>query len=127
MASIGMFWERAFGPKRQFATYRDEISVVSSQFSHRVSGSNLLLTVVGTLTNRSDIGWKNVGVEAQFSDKSGGVIDVIPVQHESYGGVMILPHGDAAFKIEGKAARPATDYDIYKLFVRWAKDADAFW
>lgn len=127
MIGFGLLWERAFGPKKEFATYRDDISVLYSRFSCRTSGSNLLITVVGTLTNRSDVGWKNVGVEAQFLSKSGSVMDVIPVEHESYSGVVILPHGDAAFRIEGKAARPATDYDTYKLFVRWAKDADSFW
>src|SRR5450432_2523888 len=39
------------GPKEDFATYRNEISVVNSEFSQRIYGSNLWNTVVGTLTN----------------------------------------------------------------------------
>jgi hypothetical protein len=40
--------------------------VVNSQFSHRISGSNLLVTVVGTVTNHGKFAWKDLGVEAQF-------------------------------------------------------------
>jgi hypothetical protein len=116
---------KMFGPKEDFATYRNEISVVSSQFSQRTSESNLYNTIVGTLTNHSDVGWKDVGVEAQFFDKSGKMIDAITVNANDFRGVAILPHGEAAFKIEGKAARASTDYWTNKLNVRWAKDANA--
>lgn len=83
-------------------------------------------TVVGTLTNRSSIAWKEVGVEAQFLDKSGKQIDAITVKADDYRSVVILPHGEVAFKIEGKAAQSESDYDTYKVFVRWAKDAEAW-
>ena len=123
---FGIFVNKLFGPKEQFATYRNEISVVNSEFSQRISGSNLWITVVGTLTNHSDIGWKDVGLEAKFFDKSGKMIDAITVNAGDYHGVVILPHGEAAFKIEGKASHPVTDYNTNKLDVQWAKDVDQF-
>lgn len=125
MGGVGAFFDRKFGPKEQFANYRDEISVVHSQLSHRMSGSNMMLTVVGTLTNHNDIGWKDVGVEVQFLDKSRKLLDAITANADDYKGVTILPHGEAAFKVEGKAARPESDYDDYKVIVRSAKDVDA--
>lgn len=127
LAFLGLFAavEKAFGPKEQFATYRNEVSIVSSQFNQQKRGSNLWNTVVGTLTNNSDIGWKDVGVEAQFFDKSHKMIDAITVNADDYRGVTILPHGETAFKIEGRAACPTTDYYTNKLNVRWAKDVDA--
>lgn len=98
-----IFAGKMFGPKEQFATYRDEISVISSQFTHRMSGSNLLIAIVGTVTNRSGIAWKDVGVEAQFFDKSGKLIDVISVNGDySHGAVSLLPHDRAGFKVEGR-------------------------
>jgi hypothetical protein len=124
---LGVFFDEKFGSKEQFATYRDDISVVNSQFSHRIAGSNLMITVVGTLTNRSDVGWKDVSVEAQFTDKSGKLFDAITANADDYRGVTILPRGEAAFKIEGKAARPESDYDTYKVYARWAKDVNALW
>jgi hypothetical protein len=122
---MGVFVDRMLGPKEEFATYRDEISVVSSESSHRISGSNQWVTVVGMLTNKSNVGWKEVSVEARFMDKSGKLIDVIPAQADSYREATLLPHGEAAFKVEGRAARPESEYDNYKVSVRWAKDVDA--
>ena len=122
------FMDKVFGPKEEFATYRNEIAVVHSQLSQRISTSgcdsnvNMYVTVVGTLTNHSDIAWKDVGVEAQFLDKSGRQFDAITVNADEYRGVTILPHGEAAFKIEGRPARPEADYSTYKVTVRWAKD-----
>ena len=124
--------DKVFGPKEDFAPYRDEITVVSSELSHRIAASScdtnviLYVTVVGTLTNRSAIAWKDVGVEAQFFDPSGKPFDAITVNADEYRGVAILPHGEAAFKIEGRAARAASDYETYKVLVRWAKDAHAW-
>ena len=126
LAVLVAFGGKMFRPNEQFASYRDEINVVSSQFSHRIFGSNVLITVVGMLTNRSNIGWKNVRVEAQFLDKSGKLIDAITANADDYHGVTILPHSLAAFKIEGKAARPESDYDTYKASVHWATDVDAW-
>jgi hypothetical protein len=65
-------------------------------------------------------------VEAQFLDKSGKLIDAVTVNADSYRGVAILPRAEAAFKIEGNAARPKSDYDNYRVIVRWAKDASSW-
>src|SRR5258708_5280895 len=53
--SGAIYLDKVVSSKDQFAIHRDEISVVSSQFTHRMSGSNLMISVVGTLTNRSGI------------------------------------------------------------------------
>ena len=125
---LGFFYDRMFGHKEQFAAYRNEITVVSSQYSQRISTSgcdsnvSMYVTVVGTLTNQSNITWKDVSVEAQFLDKSGKQFDAITVNADGYRGVAILPLGEAAFKIEGRAARPDSDYGTYTVLVRWAKD-----
>jgi len=126
LGCLATFFEKAFGPKEEFATYRNEIGVIQSDFSTRVSGSNLWITVVGTLTNQSNIGWKDIGVEAQFFDRSGKLIDAITVNSSDYRTVTILPHGEAAFRIERTASHPANDYITNKLTVRWAKDIDAW-
>jgi hypothetical protein len=126
LIGVGTFFEKTFGPKEKFSSYRDEIAIVRSQFSQRISGSNLLISVVGTLTNHSDVSWKDVGVEAQFFDKTGKLIDAITVNADDYRGVTILPRGETAFKIEGKALHPAADYETNVIFVRWAKDVNAW-
>jgi hypothetical protein len=118
---MGSFWERFFGFKQDFANYRDQIVAIDSEVSHQMRSSNLWVTVVGVATNQSDISWKKVGVEAQFFDKSGKLIDAIAADGE-YRGFTILPHGEAAFKIEGKATQPASAYASHMVIVRTAKD-----
>lgn len=124
--ALAAFCEKVFGRKEPFEAHRHEFSIVSSQFSHRVAASNLWLTVVGTVTNRGDRAWKSVGVEVRFYDQAGKMIDVIAVDGESYRGVALLPHSDAGFKVQGKAARPVAEYGSYKASIRWGKEADAW-
>ena len=122
---VGIFMDKVFGPKRDFAEFRDQIVVVDSQVSHRMWSSNIWVAVVGVVTNRSDAGWKNVGMEAQFFDKSGTLVDTIAADGD-YRGFAVLPHGEAAFKIEGKATKPQSEYASCKVFVRMAKDIRAW-
>jgi hypothetical protein len=127
---LAIFCQKMFGPKEEFATFRDDITAVSSQISQRITTSgcdsnvSMYVTVVGVLTNHSNVGWKDIGVEAQFLDKSGKLFDAITVNADEYRHFTILPHGEAAFKIEGRAARPESDYSTFKVIVRWAKDVD---
>ena len=126
LIGLGAFLDKMFGLKEAFEVHQNDFSIVSSQFSHRVQASNVWLTVVGTITNRGDWAWKNVDVEVQFYDKTGKMIDVIAVDGSSYHGTALLPHRDAAFKVESRASHPAADYDNYKALVRWGKDANAW-
>src|SRR5208283_239165 len=45
LIGVGAFVDKMFGPKEQFAVYRDEIRVINSQFNQRISGSNVWNTV----------------------------------------------------------------------------------
>jgi hypothetical protein len=117
---------REFGPRESFATYHDYVAVVSSQFSTRTSGSNTYVFVFGTLTNLSNIGWRDVAVEAQLLDRSGRLIDTIVARTGDFDGPVVLPHGQATFKVEGRAAQAVSEYDSCRAYVHWAKDADSW-
>jgi hypothetical protein len=79
IVGLGLWIETMFGSKEQFVDHKDEITVLGSVFTHRTSGTNVYVTVVGTLTNHGSLTWKDVGVEAQFFDESGELIDVTTV------------------------------------------------
>jgi hypothetical protein len=78
------------------------------------------------ITNKSEFAWKNVGVEARLFDKSGKLIDVIQASDSSYGGTVILPHSEAGFKIQSKAARDESEYATHKVIVDTGKDFKTF-
>ena len=77
------------------------------------------VSVVGTLTNRSEFTWKEVQLEAQFFDKDGKLIDT---GLERNFDTVILAHGEAAFRIRLVADKPETSYASHKVFIRSAKD-----
>jgi len=125
MGVLGAVVEKAFGAKRDFSPYQSEISVLSSVISHRTSGTNHYVNVVGVVTNRSELAWEDVNLEARCFDAAGKLIDVISGKGD-YGGVPILAHAEAAFKIETRAAQPLTEYATHKVFITWGKDASAW-
>ena len=123
---LGYFLENLLGSKRDFAPYRNQIGIVSSEVSFRMSGSNLMVSVVGVVTNKTEFAWKNVGLEAQLFDKGGKLIDVIQVSDSSYNGVVILPHSEAGFKIQSKATKDGSEYVTHKMVVGTGKDFRTF-
>jgi len=122
---LGLFLERLLLPRRDFAPHQSELRIVESHLSLRVSGSNLLVTVVGTLTNLTAFGWKDVGLEAQCFNAAGELVDVV-ARGGDFSGVTLLPRTSAGFRLEGKAARPTNDYVRHEVFVRSAKDLRAW-
>jgi hypothetical protein len=123
---LGCFLDHVIGPKRDFAPYQNQIGVVNSDVSFRMSGSNLTVSVVGVITNQSEFTWKNVGLEARLFDKDGKLIDVIQASDSSYNGVVVLPHSEAGFKIQSKATKNESDYATHKVFIGTAKDFSAW-
>jgi hypothetical protein len=123
---LGYFLEHLIGPKRDFAPYQSQIAVLSSEVSFRMSSSNLMVSVVGVVTNKSEFAWKNVGLEARFFDKDGKIIDVLQASDSSYNGIVVLPHAEAGFKIQSRATKNESDYVTHKVFVGTAKDFNAW-
>jgi hypothetical protein len=118
-----LFLERLF-KSEPFGPHLGEISVVSSDYSQKISNSNLVITAIGVLTNSGRLDWKDIGVEVQFFDKSGKMIDVISAQGV-YNQIHLLAHSQAGFKVETKAACSLPDYVKHKVFVRWAKEGES--
>jgi hypothetical protein len=123
---LGVFLDHLIGPKRDFALYQSQIAVVNSEMSFRISGSNLTVSVIGVVTNQSEFAWKNVGLEARLFDKDGKLIDVIQASDSSYNGVVVLPHAEAGFKIQGKATKNESEYAAHKVFIGTGKDFNAW-
>jgi hypothetical protein len=125
VVGLGIFLSHVIGPKRDFAPYRNQVKVVNSEVNFGMVYSNLTVFVVGVITNQSDYGWKQVGLEARFFDRNGKLIDVIPANSE-YSPVTVLPHTEAGFKIQRSAAQEESAYASHQIFVRTAKDINAW-
>jgi hypothetical protein len=125
MVGVSYFFDYVFGPKRDFAQYQNQITVINSETSFHMVSSNLTVSVIGVITNQSDFGWKEIGTEAQFFDATGGMMDVIQAEGE-YRDLRVLPHSEASFKIEGHAIHKEQEYQSTKVFVRTAEDINAW-
>jgi hypothetical protein len=77
---LNAFYDQLFGQKRDFTPYQNQITVVNSETSFRIANSNLMVSVIGVVTNQTDFGWKQIGMEAQFFDGNGRMIDVIEAE-----------------------------------------------
>jgi hypothetical protein len=107
------------GQGRDFAQYRDQIQVATSSMSFSSTETNRYVTTVGLLTNCSDFSWKEVQLEAQYFDAGGKLIDT---GFDRYFDTVLLPHGEAAFRIRIVADKLESSYASHKVFVRFAKD-----
>jgi roadblock/LC7 domain-containing protein len=125
MGALGAFVEKTFGSRRDFGLYQEQLGITHSEMGFRQNGTNNYVTVVGLITNRGDISWKDVGVEAQCFDENGKLIDVIQAKGD-WAGIPVLSHSESAFKIETKAAQSVAAYSSHKAFVRWGKEANAW-
>src|SRR5688572_16940349 len=77
MGIVGLVVENIFGAKQDFSPYQKQISVVTSEIAHRTSGTNNYVTIIGVVTNQSELAWKEVNLEARCFDSAGKLIDVI--------------------------------------------------
>jgi hypothetical protein len=125
VCGLGYFLDHLIEPKHDFAQYQDQVTVVESETSFHVVDSNLMVAVVGVITNQSPFGWKELGMEAQFFNGDGKLIDVIQEEGE-YNGFEIQPRSEAAFRIDRRAIRKEQEYKSTRVFVRTGKDISAW-
>ena len=99
--------------------YHGQISVTQSEMFKATSADGDIVFVVGKLRNESDVEWEQVGVEAEFFDPQGRLIDVEAEDHYLE---HLIPHGEMAFKVRVVADRPLEEYADHKACVDYAKD-----
>lgn len=126
LAGFGYFLENLIEPKHDFSQYRDQVTVVESETSFHVADSNLMVAVIGVITNQSPFGWKGLGIEAQFYNGDGKLTDVIQAEPSEYNELEILPHSEASFRIQRPAIKKEQEYKSTKIFVRTGKDISSW-
>jgi predicted nucleic acid-binding Zn ribbon protein len=108
-------------PGTDFSSYPNGLRIVESRMNLTDRGADSAVHVVGVITNQTDIAWKEIQTDVRFFNKAGVLIDAR--SGNQY--FIILPHADSAFRINVQPCRPLADYDSYKIFVRYARDARA--
>ena len=112
---------RISSPGADFSPYRSSISVMESTMDKTKTSEDGTprIVVVGLITNKSDIAWKNIEFDLRFFDRSGNLIDTESAD-EYY---PILSHRDSGFRAWLEPVHPLSDYDSYKIYIGSARDA----
>ena len=113
-----VFYRVAY-PGKDFASCRSQVVISSSsmQFSNGERGR--YVTTIGTITNISDCGWKDVQLEVRYFNQDGKLIDV-GTQYIS--DLFVQPNSESAFRVRTLADQPDSAYASHKVLVRTAKD-----
>ncbi len=90
------FTKQLMNPGRDFSPYRDSISVVESRMNFQADQFGQAIYVVGVLTNKSELAWKNPQLDLRFYNQSGTLIDAASATVVG----VIDPNGELAFRVK---------------------------
>lgn len=124
LATFGLNrFTNVLNPSPRFSEAHEPLSIVDSQMHWTQSSTEMRLQLLGTLTNRSDVPWKDPIFECRFFDSNGKLIDVAH-PHEYF---TVLANTESAFSLRIRPARATNDYSSYKLTVTTAWNATSRW
>lgn len=112
-----------FGALFQPAPFPEELHVAASEMVPGMLNGEPVMAVVGRLRNEGPNTWRFVGLEVQFSDAAGRLIDV---GREHLWPMTMAPQGEAAFRLTVTPELPAERYATHQVFVRHASTSAWF-
>jgi len=107
-----------------FAPYRSQVTISDSELKFGEKKSGETVAVIGTMSNKSPVPWKDVQIEVRFYDSNGKMID--SKQNKDYP-FEVPANGNAAFKISTLREFPKEQYVKYDVTIISAGDARARW
>ena len=113
---------KIFGEGRDFATSRDKITVLSSQFLIEANHDYTNVVVSGILTNASEYAWNLGEFEVRFLDAAGKIVDA----DKGSSGITVLPHSEHSFRLILYSRKTVPDHATHRVLVRSASDP-GFW
>ena len=79
------------------------------------------ISVIGNVTNSSEITWEDIHFEAQFFDSAGKLIDVIT---DTDYALVIQANGQSVFRVRGRADKPKELYDHFEIQIKKARESN---
>ncbi len=103
-----------------FTPYRNQITISDSELKFGEKKSGETVAVIGTMSNKSPVPWKDVQFEVRFYDSNGKMID--SKQNKDYP-FEVPADGNAAFKVSTLREFPKEQYVKYDVTIISAGDA----
>lgn len=101
----------------------ESLSVVESKVHYGIEKDVPYVSCIGTIRNNTDTAWEDLHFQVRFFDSAGQLIDTLSDSEYS---LVARPHSEGAFRVRGRADKPADQYVTHKVEVTWAKDARGF-
>jgi len=117
-----------FDKGKDFTPYRNQITISNSELKFgekKCDGTTAeTVAVIGTISNKSSVPWKDVQMEVRFYDSNGRMVD--SKQQKGYS-TEVPADGNAAFKISTVREFPKEQYAKYDVSIISASDARSRW
>ena len=107
--------------KSDYSDYHNSLTVSESKMHFSETGSHAHISVIGNVTNSSEITWEDIHFEAQFFDSAGKLIDVIT---DTDYALVIQANGQSAFRVRGRADKPKELYDHFEIQIKKARESN---
>jgi hypothetical protein len=116
---IASKFDSMVNPRPYFDEQPQSLKLTQSHMNwvHLTNGEWIYL--VGTITNQSEVPWKNIELNYRFFDASGVLIDA----GSTDAGCYVLPKDEAAFRIQIRTRQPTNEYRSFKLSISSARSA----
>lgn len=122
MVMLLFVFSSIFDTGENYEIYKDQIHITSSRIAFGETKSGATVAVIGTITNASQVSWKEVQFHVDFLDAAGQRADVGEREDYEYN----LPAGEASsFKLSFRREFPPTNYVTPVVRVVGAKDVRA--
>jgi hypothetical protein len=115
---------KIFDKGEDFTPYRNQITISDSELKFGEKKSGETVAVIGTMSNKSSVPWKDVQIEVRFYDSNGKMIDSKQDKDYSF---EVPANGNAAFKVSTLREFPKEQYVKCDVAIISARDARARW
>lgn len=113
---MGSLWS-----KSEFSEYNHSLTVSESKMHFSEEDPHAHISVIGNLTNSSEITWEDIHFEAQFFDSAGELIDVITGTDYA---LVIQANGQSPFRVRDRADKPKELYDHFEIQIKKARESN---
>ena len=105
-----------------FEDSRELITIKNSKMNYVTKECGGSVSILGTIINNSEVSWESFYFEVKFYNKDNVLIDSL--SDNDYN-LVVLPHSDSSFIIDGKADKSKEEYDHFEIILKKARESNA--
>jgi hypothetical protein len=117
------FFNSTTRSSHNFSEFAGQIQVLDTKLAWSQEKDRKMVSTIGRIKNDSPYAWTSIGLEIQYFNASGELIDTVS---ESSYSLTVQSHSESAFRVRTEADKPREQYASHKVFVRDASEPRHF-